>query len=81
MSEDRPAEESADVKPVPVPEATPAPALRTSLDDFCAALSATVPKTILISAFHAEERRAGRLRDVAADYRARFDGFRRRPAA
>lgn len=60
--------------------AEPPQTFPTSLDEFCAALSAQRTRVELISAFHREELAAGRLRDLAATFRARFDAFARRPA-
>ncbi|CAH2606335.1 Eukaryotic translation initiation factor 4B (plasmid) [Rhodovastum atsumiense] len=65
--------------PAPAPVADEAPLV--SLEEAAAAISQGIRSATLVSAFHAEEKAAGRLRDTEAAYRARFVGFRRRPTA
>lgn len=57
------------------PEAFP-----LTLDEFCAQLSSEDRRVELIGGFHATERAAGRTKDLASAFKARFDEFVVRPA-
>lgn len=50
-----------------------------SLVEFCTRLSATVRRPELISAFEFSERRAGRVKDTAEAFQARFEKFGKTP--
>lgn len=50
-----------------------------SLVEFCTRLSATVRRPELISAFEFSERRAGRVKDTAEAFQARFENFGKTP--
>lgn len=50
------------------------------LGEFCARLSASDRRVELIGAFHFAEKRAGRVKDTEANYKARFSAFCRQPA-
>lgn len=70
-----------DSKPEPQDApAAPAAEFPVSLDNFCADLSKSDKRVELIGGFHFTERAAGRLRDVASAYSARFQSFVTRPA-
>lgn len=58
----------------PKSAATPAPVALT-ITEFCARLSESVRRPEIIGAFHAVEKRAGRVKDTEANFRARFDTF------
>jgi len=60
-------------------QAEASPALTFTLDEFCARLSETVKSPELLGAFHHVELAAGRSRDTAEAYRARFDEFLNKP--
>lgn len=72
-----PAAENARAK-APAPQAPTT--FRVSIDEACARISAGDGRVELISAFHSEERAAGRLRDTEDAYRSRFAAFAARPA-
>lgn len=59
------------------PDVAPEPQL--SITDFCARLSETVSRPELIGAFAHVEKKAQRVNDTAANYRARFDAFINQP--
>jgi len=46
-----------------------------SLDEFCAQLSSTDSRVEMIGAFHATERAAGRVKDLASKFTERFTAF------
>ena len=48
---------------------------RLTLSEFCTRLSETVSRPELLGGFEFVERRAGRIKDTEASYRARFDTF------
>ena len=48
---------------------------KLTLNEFCVRLSETVSRPELIGAFENAERRARRLKDTEAAFRARFDDF------
>ena len=50
-----------------------------SLVEFCTRLSATVRRPELISGFEFTERRAGRVKDTAEAFPARFEKFGKTP--
>lgn len=50
-----------------------------SLVEFCTRLSATVRRPELISGFEFTERRAGRVKDTAEAFQARFEKFGKTP--
>lgn len=56
-----------------------APAVHTSLGEFCAGLSGVDKRVELISGFHSDELRENRLFDTSAAYRERFEAFAVRP--
>jgi hypothetical protein len=58
----------------PVVPTAPQPP-KISLTEFCQRLSETVSRPELIGGFEFVERRAGRLKDTEAEFRARFDAF------
>lgn len=51
-----------------------------SIEEFCSHLSLTDARVELIGAFHAVEKRAGRVKDLAEQYLARFEAFINAPA-
>jgi len=51
-----------------------------SLAEFCTRLSGTDKRVEMIGAFHADEQRAGRIKDVESAYLARFAEFINQPA-
>lgn len=55
-------------------ESVPAPVALT-LTEFCTRLSKSVRRPELIAAFESVEKRAGRVKDTEANFRARFDTF------
>lgn len=65
-------------------EAAPAQPVEDSfaltLDEFCQQLSKTDRRVALIGGFHSTEKRAGRIKDTAAAYQARFADFIKKPA-
>lgn len=62
-----------------VQQEVPAAAPELSINDFCARLSETISRPELIGAFAHVERAAGRAKDTAAAYRARYDLFVNQP--
>lgn len=46
-----------------------------TLTEFCVRLSTSVRRPELIAAFESVEKRAGRVKDTEANFRARFDAF------
>lgn len=50
-----------------------------SLDEFCAQLSQTDKRVESIGAFHTTEKAAGRVKDLASAYAARFSDFLNKP--
>lgn len=56
-----------------------APAASMTLTEFCVRLSETVRRPELIGAFESVEKAAGRNRATEAEFRARFDAFRKQP--
>lgn len=64
---------------VSAPEAPAAPVHPISLDQFVRALSERDRRVALVTAFHREEMRARRVKDVQGGYQKRFDAFVVRP--
>lgn len=50
-----------------------------TIDEFCRRLSRSDRRVELIGAFHADEKRHARVKDMEANYRSRFDIFAKRP--
>lgn len=50
-----------------------------SLDEFCTQLSQTDKRVEAIGAFHTTEKTAGRVKDLASAYTARFSAFLNQP--
>ena len=61
----------------PIETVNPESAL--SITDFCTRLSETVSRPELIGAFAHVEQKAGRVKDTASGYGARFDAFINKP--
>ena len=51
-----------------------------SIDEFCERFSKIDRRTVLLSGFHFEMRRAGRLMDTESNYKAAFSAFVVAPA-
>lgn len=50
-----------------------------TLEEFCTRLSGSDRRVELIGAFHAMERKAGRVKDTEDNFRSRFDAFAKKP--
>lgn len=62
-----------------VPSEPTAPQESETLDEFCTRLSQTDKRVEMIGAFHAQERQAGRTKDVASAFTARYQSFCNQP--
>lgn len=51
-----------------------------TLDEFCSQQSKSDKRVALIGGFHATEKAAGRVKDTAKAFAARFDNFIKQPA-
>jgi hypothetical protein len=51
------------------------PEVDVSLDDFCKKLSLKETRYSLISAFHLNQKKAGKLRDTPSAYQGRFEKY------
>jgi len=68
--------------PVPAAVATPSPAPTTfpqTIDEFCSELSASDKRVEMIYAFSRDEKKHGRVKDMADNYRSRFEAFATKP--
>lgn len=61
-------------------EAPVADAFPLTVDEFCARLSTVDSRVELIGAFHATEKRAGRVKDMESAFQTRFAAFVNSPA-
>ena len=51
-----------------------------TLEEFCTQLSVTDRSVEMIGAFYASEKQAGRFKDLASSYSARYAAFKNQPA-
>ncbi len=67
-------------KETDAPVATEQNEFPLTLDEFCSRLSITDRRVELIGAFHITEKAAGRTKDMASAYSARYTAFLNQPA-
>jgi hypothetical protein len=70
----------AEAEKVEAVEVVEAAEFELSLDEACARISATDRRVEMLGGFHAEERAAGRFKDLESAYRDRFAAFCNAPA-
>jgi len=55
-------------------------AFEQTVEEFCTQLSVTDRSVEMIGAFYASEKKAGRFKDLASSYSARYAAFKNQPA-